>query len=109
MTSRIANPLPNNLVNIFTIGHVIQPVNIFIGGLDDVRNVVDSLNSQALVIALESKSRTHIDVVTDGHGILLIVLASPILDHKISRTHCHGQATKLNCGCVHVFKCCIAR
>jgi len=69
-----------------------------------VAHGIYALYAGALFGGLEAKRRPHVDVVADGDGVLFEVLLGPRLDDQVARLHGHCEATKLDCGCVHVFE-----
>lgn len=78
---------------------LVEPLDVFVAGLDDVAEFVDALNTNALVLGVEPESCANVDVVRDGDALGLL---GPGFDHEVAGLHGHGEAAKLNALDTHV-------
>ena len=78
---------------------LIEPLDVFVAGLDDVAEGIDAFDTDALVIRVEAESGANVDVVRDGDAGCVF---GPLLDDQVAWLHGHGEASELNAVDTHV-------
>ena len=83
---------------------LIEPLDIFVAGFDDVAEGVDAFDTNALVLRVEAQGGANVDVVRDGDagGVF-----GPLLDDQVAWLHGHGEASELNAVDAHVGELCV--